>query len=620
MANLDREKNNRKIQRENARLVSVIENLTLGLFLVNRAGKITEFNLALENLLESNEGELVSCDYQDLFARIMEIAIEPDVVQMWLRSAVMRVLERPTVEFTIRQNGIAHLELSLFPLWDDQGQSLGWGGLLQDITDLREQTAWKLELLSILSHDIRTPLATLKGHATALLANYRRWSDEMIIEFLETIDRGVDNLVHQVDRNLALTRVESGRLGLRPEAVNVDTVIQQSLERSGGVLRELPVEIDLPDNLPQIRVDPARTEEVLMNLLENAVRFNTSGEPLQIRARKDASMVWISVIDRGPGIEPEKHKLIFDKYMRSQDEGGGTGLGLFISRKIVEAHGGRIWVESPPRGSEKGAEFIFSVPIMPEPVTVEKAREKRVINTPAELKEKRAAGERVLIVEDEADIQALLRTILLEDGYEVEVASDGRTAIEILQAAPVDLVLLDWLLPGMDGVTVCRNIRRWSNVPLIVVTSKTSQQDLIAALDAGADDYVTKPFRGEELLARMRALLRRGDRWEKREEQQEQYRVDGLLISYESRTVWLNGEQLDLTPTEYDLLVYLVRNRRQVLTYEQLIEALWGREGEGTRHSLFVHISRLRNKIEHNPKEPRFIQTRWGVGYSFVPD
>jgi DNA-binding response OmpR family regulator len=183
----------------------------------------------------------------------------------------------------------------------------------------------------------------------------------------------------------------------------------------------------------------------------------------------------------------------------------------------------------------------------------------------------------------------------------------------------VQIILLDWVLPDMDGIAVCRNIRRWSKVPVIMVTSKTSQEDLIAALDAGADDYVTKPFRGEELLARMRALLRRGSRREQAEEP-DQYREEGLLINFESRSVWLNGELLDLTPTEYDLLEYLVHHRRQVLTYDQLIDALWDHDGEGTRHSLFVHISRLRNKIEQNPKEPRFIQTRWGVGYAFMSE
>ena len=608
----------RGTRREDARLSALVENLTMGLFWVNKSGRITQFNMALENLLNIAEADYLDRNYQELFAQIVSMAHEPDVVQLWLNSAVMGVLERPQIEFTIQQDGDRHLQLSFFPIWDAAGQSLGWAGLLQDITDQREQTAWKLELLSILSHDIRTPLATLKGHATALLANYRSWSDSMVIEFLETINRGVDDLVHQVDRNLALTRVESGRLGLRPEAANVRDIIQQSLERCAGILQDTPVQIDLPDPIPQVRVDPARTEEVLMNLLENAARFTRQGQPITVRAQVDPSMVIISVQDLGPGVPADKQKKIFDKYERSLYEGGGTGLGLFISRKIVEAQGGRIWVECPPKGYPQGSEFKFSIPAMPEQIG-KKARETRLEETTAQVPVKPENGKRVLVVEDEGDIQALLRTILTKDGYQVEMATDGRTAIDLLQVIPVDLVLLDWMLPDLDGLTVCRNIRRWSNVPLIVVTSKTSQDDLVSALYAGADDYITKPFRTEEVLARMHAVLRRGEKCQQPEEK-EQFQVDGLVINYESREVILQGERVELTPTEYDLLAYMVRHRRQVLTYEQLIDQLWDWNGDGTRHSLFVHISRLRRKIEQNPKEPRFIQTRWGIGYAFVPD
>ena len=120
-------------------------------------------------------------------------------------------------------------------------------------------------------------------------------------------------------------------------------------------------------------------------------------------------------------------------------------------------------------------------------------------------------GEKILVVEDETDVQTLFHTILSQEGYQVEIASDGPTALDIIQVDPPNLVLLDWMLPGMRGLQVCRNIRRWSNIPIIMVTSKTSQADLIAALDAGADDYVTKPFQSEELLARIRTLIRRGD-------------------------------------------------------------------------------------------------------------
>jgi PAS domain S-box-containing protein len=605
------------IRRGHNRVSSLIENLTAGLFLVNRRNVITDANTALGNLIHYDPRKLVASSYQTLFSKLIKLALEPDIVQHTLQEAVRNINERPEIELKLKE-GQQHLELKLFPVWDKGGQSLGWGGLIQDVTEMREQTAWKLELLSILAHDLRTPLATLKGHATALLANYQNWGSEMGMEFLKTIDRSVDELIRQVDRNLALTRVETGRLGLRPETIDPKDLIHQAIERAAGSLGERHIEFELPDVSPQIRVDPARAEEVVINLLDNAARYTSAEKPILIRAQPLDNWLKIAVIDQGPGIPSEKQRKIFKKYVRGESEAEGTGLGLYISRKIVEAHGGRLWVESPPIGEEQGAAFIFTLPIMPEISTETTSSSDHQESIIKGEQSRLTEGETVLVVEDETDVQTLLHTILSQEGYQVEIAPDGPTALDIIQVDLPNLVLLDWMLPGMRGLQVCRNIRRWSNIPIIIVTSKTSQEDLISALDAGADDYVTKPFQTEELLARIRALIRRGDVLEF-EIDEDRFNADGLRIDFGARSVWLFGEYVELTPTEYQILVYLVRHRGQVMTYDQLIDEIGWSAQKSSRHRLFVHISRLREKIESDPKDPHYIQTQWGVGYVLLP-
>jgi two-component system response regulator RegX3 len=221
-------------------------------------------------------------------------------------------------------------------------------------------------------------------------------------------------------------------------------------------------------------------------------------------------------------------------------------------------------------------------------------------------------------VEDEPDFQALLRTILRKEGYQVEVAPDGPTAIDIVHTSSPDIILLDWMMPGMSGLSTCRNIRRWTDAPILMVTSRTAQEDLIAALDAGADDYVTKPFKTPEFLARIQALARRRSTWA--DEEPDRVTMDGLSINFDTYEVWRSGERVTLTPTEFDLLAYLARNRGRVLTYEQLMDHLYGEEKDRNRHDLFVHISRLRKKIEPDPEDPRYVVTQWGVGYLFAKD
>ncbi len=599
------------------RVKSLIENLTAGLFLVDRKGLISDANTALGNLIQFEPENMIGEPYQVLFSKLIEIASETEVVGHSIREAVQNVLQRPEFELNLKE-GQQFLELKLFPVWGEDGKSMGWGGLVQDVTEVRQQTMWKLELLSILAHDLRTPLATLKGHATALLANYQNWGSEMGLEFLKTIDRSVDELIRQVERNLALTRVETGRLGLRPEAIDSATLVDQAVERAAGSLGEREINKDIPTGLPQLRVDPARAEEVIINLLDNAARYTPPETPILIQARSSGNWLNFTVIDHGPGIPTGIQNEIFDKYVRGVGDSQGTGLGLYISRKIVEAHGGRIWVDSPPEGQAQGAAFTFTLPVFPD-ISLERLapQESQTFET-LELGAWDADGQKILVVEDETDVQTLLYTILTDAGFQVEIAPDGPSALDLIQVDAPDLVLLDWMLPGMRGLQVCRNIRRWSNVPIIMVTSKTGQADLIAALDAGADDYVTKPFQTDELLARIRAILRRGVEVDQVVADDE-FKAHGLRIHYKARSVWLYDKKIDLTPTEFTLLAYLSRHRGQVLTYNQLIDAIGDPAEKRNRHRLFVHISRLRQKIEQDPKDPFFIQTQWGFGYVFLP-
>jgi DNA-binding response OmpR family regulator/signal transduction histidine kinase len=603
----------RLIAQDHTRVMSLIDALTAGLFLVDGNDNISELNRTLGNILDVDLETLKGQPFKVLFTHLLSGALEPEVVQQSLNQAVVAIAEKPVVVIAGGAEETRYIEVSFFPVWGDTRNARGWGGLVRDVTEERDRQSWKLELLAMLAHDIRAPLATLKGHATALLANYRNWNDEMVTQFLEAVDRNTDRLVRQVERSLALTRIETGRLGIRPEAVIPHELISQAVERAAGILGDIEVEIKVNHNLPSVHADPVRVDEVLLNLLDNAVRYSPPNKPIVIQALKEGSQLQISVTDMGPGVVKDFQQEIFKKFVRGDLEEEGSGLGLYISRKIIEAHGGRIWVVSPAEGMDQGARFSFSIPLMPKESDAPSVYETDITHSP----KKPGEGQRVLIVENEFDTQALLRTALISGGYQVEIAPDGPTAIDIVQTSPPELVLLDWMLPGMDGPSVCRHIRRWSNVPILMVTSKTAQEDLIAALDSGADDYLTKPFQTPELLARSRALLRRGDTWV--DESSDQFSAEGLLINFDSRQLWLSGERINLTPTEFDLISYLAKNRGQVMTYELILEHLYGHGTEKNRHDLFVHISRLRKKIETNPQNPQFIQTSWGVGYIFMP-
>lgn len=225
-------------------------------------------------------------------------------------------------------------------------------------------------------------------------------------------------------------------------------------------------------------------------------------------------------------------------------------------------------------------------------------------------------GQRILVVDDEKPIADILKYNLEKEGYTVEEAFDGLEALRRVKEAPFDLVILDVMLPGLDGYSVCREIRRFSPLPILMLTAKDQEMDIVLGLEMGADDYLTKPFGARELLARVRALLRRSRLQtvglEKKVLVFGPLEID--LQNYEARK---NGRSVGLTLKEFELLRFLATHPGQVFTRETLLNEVWGYEYFGEARTVDVTIRRLREKIEENPAEPEYIQTKRGVGYYF---
>lgn len=223
---------------------------------------------------------------------------------------------------------------------------------------------------------------------------------------------------------------------------------------------------------------------------------------------------------------------------------------------------------------------------------------------------------RILLVEDEPDLADPLAYLLRREGYEVEIAEDGPTALALFREGGADIVLLDLMLPGMPGTEVCRQIRTASAVPIIMLTAKDSEVDIVVGLELGADDYITKPYSSRELLARMRAVLRRVVQAE--EDIDERILEGGrVTVDIDRHTVAVDGEVINMPLKEFELLEVLMRNSGRVLTRGQLIDRVWGSDYFGDTKTLDVHIKRIRSRIEQNPSEPVMLVTVRGLGYRF---
>jgi two-component system, OmpR family, KDP operon response regulator KdpE len=222
-----------------------------------------------------------------------------------------------------------------------------------------------------------------------------------------------------------------------------------------------------------------------------------------------------------------------------------------------------------------------------------------------------AEGQRVLVVDDEPQIVRALKVILRSAGYAPEAAESKREALNALSVRPPDAMVLDLVLPDGSGVDVCADVRRWSSLPIIVLSAVGDEREKVRALDAGADDYITKPFGTDELLARLRAVLRRATE----DGGESEIAIGSLVVNLGARTVSRDGAEVHLTPIEFDLLRQLAIHRGKLVTHRQLLREVWGPAYETETHYLRVHVAHIRSKIEPEPSRPRYLITEPGVGY-----
>ena len=227
---------------------------------------------------------------------------------------------------------------------------------------------------------------------------------------------------------------------------------------------------------------------------------------------------------------------------------------------------------------------------------------------------------KILVVDDERVLVKGMKFNLENEGYEVATGSNGEEAVELARSGDFDLILLDLMMPVVDGLQACMKIREFSNVPIIMLTARSEDSDKVIGFECGADDYITKPFNILELKARIRALLRRAGTAEQKEKATDRLEAGEIAIDSGSRSAWKNGEPVDLTVKEFDLVELMMKNPGRVYSRENLLNLVWGYEFMGDFRTVDVHVRRLREKLEPDPANPRHILTKWGVGYYFKRD
>ena len=495
------------------------------------------------------------------------------------------------------------------PILSEDGEVQSLVVTMQDMTPLEELERLRAEFLATVSHELRTPLATVRGSVSALLVEPSDMHPAEMRQFYRIILEQTDRMRALIADLLDVARIETGTLPVSPEPTDLAVLIGEAGNafRIGGHKHNL--RIDLPPDLPWVMADRSRILQVLGNLLANAARHSQESSTIRVSAAPGDLQVFVSVSDEGRGIPAESLPHLFRKFSRleTEEQGGDTGLGLAVCKGIVEAHGGRIWAESD--GPGLGAKFTFTIP------TVDAAGFVSPVPAPQQdmrpMRRSVRKHTRILAVDDDDQALTYIRDALVKSGYTVIATGDPEEVSRLVEEEKPHLVLLDLMLPGVDGVDLMKDIMRTGDVPVIFVSAYGQDQVVARAFDMGADDYVVKPFSPTELVARIRAVLRRRTT----AEPSVPYTVGDLTIDYAERLVTLRGNPIDLTAIQYRLLVELSVTAGRVATYEYLLRGVWGADGDGDVRPIRTAISTIRRKLGDDSDNPTYIFTELRVGY-----
>ena len=493
------------------------------------------------------------------------------------------------------------------PISSEAGEVVSVVATVQDMTPLEELERLRAEFLGMVSHELRTPLTTIKGSAATVLGAPSAVDTAEMYQFFRIIDEQADHMRDLISDLLDATRIEAGMLSVAPEPTDLAALVDDAREAflRGGARNS--VEVDLAPDLPRIGADRQRLAQVLNNLFSNASKYSPDWSAIRVSASVQDVYVAVSVLDEGRGVSAEGLPYLFSKFSRLDSEDlnqriEGEGLGLAICKGIVEAHGGRIWAESGGRGL--GTRFIFTIPAVHE-----------AANGPAPGAGSLARGAaRVLAVDDEPQMLRLVRNTLSDAGYIPIVTGDPDEALRLIEVEKPDLILLDLMLPGVDGIDLLKPIFRITDAPVIFLSGRDGERDVVRAFETGADDYIVKPFSPTELAARIEAVLRRRAA-SGRSRTHEPYALGDLTINYAERRVTVAGCPVPLTATEYQLLFELSVNAGQVLTQDQLLRRIWGPDYSGDSRLLRSFVKKLRRKLKDDANSPSYIFTEPRVGY-----
>ena len=592
-------------QRSRASLEALVETSPVGVVVFDvKTGAPTTFNREARRLVENLSApgrtseellEILTCRFAD--------GREVPMSRLLHHAAALRAEE---VVLSVANGRDARALVNATTIRSAEGEPESMVVTVQDLAHLDELERLRTEFLSMVSHELRAPLTSIKGSATTVLGAPEELDRSEMLQFFRIVDDQADHMRGLIGDLLDVGRLESGTLSVAPQPVDLTVLVERARSAFASSGARHAVSIDLPRDLPRVMADARRVVQVLNNLLSNAARHSPESSPIRVEAALDGHHVAVTVADEGSGVPPHLLPHLFSKHagLVGEDGGLGAGLGLAICKGLVEAHGGRISARSDGQG--EGTRITFTIPAVEEPG--DREAPDALVAGASEGPRARGGRPRVLVLDDDPQALRFARDALASRGYEPVVTGDARELPRLLRAERPDLVLLDLVLPGTDGIELLQRLPELAEVPVIFISAYGRDETVARALEAGAEDYIVKPFSPTELTARVGVALRK-------RLAPEPFALGNLSIDHARRRVTVNGLPARLTATEYEVLRVLSANAGHVTTYEALLRRVWGGRGYAQPQLVRAFVKKLRTKLGDDSSDPKYIFTERGVGY-----
>jgi len=588
---------------------------TEGLFFVNGQGLISYCNPQLGSLLHVADGQLVGRSYGEVFHQLAGLDQNRQTAEQALTQAIQD-LTHPVVVYITAQLPLARLRVRLFATQAGQAGEV-WGGAVSDVSQEWLAFTRRTEYYLSIVHEIRAAQANIKGFVTTLLKNHTYWEDGDRQTFLESIDKGVDEIDHLLEYGQQMLSLQAGAVKLTYRLIDVGQQIQQLLNSMAIRNSGYQVGLDLPANLPRINTDSRCLERILRYMLENAISRASASGQICISVQPAPHELVIGVTNQNlhqastpadiyPMRKTSSHTISMDML--------NAEFGLQIAGELAQALGGSLRIEDK---ADHGSAIVCTLPIRTEFAHRGKLPEVK----PRHKKDTQARFEQhkptVLVAARDVATWHLFQSMLEADGCQAVHAPLGSLALVKAFDRKTDLILISTDLSDVSCLDLCAEIRRESAVPLIVLSNNPAHENVAQALELGADGFLIAPFDRTVALAYIHATMRRATA-HKATPNTPAVSVGELTIDMQRRVVTLAGQAVKLAPKEYKLLTLLADNAGQFLSPEDILAKVWGPGYKGETQNVWVYISRLRKKLEADPMKPRYILTNPGFGYALA--